>query len=93
MMRCLAHLANGTMTILDRIFHHIKKAADIIEASSLDYTVLRPAWLTNNDEIEYETTVKGENFKGTEVSRKSVAALGLEIIENPSIHVKKFRRK
>ncbi|MCQ1122907.1 SDR family oxidoreductase [Staphylococcus aureus] len=65
-----------------------KKAADIIEASSLDYTVLRPAWLTNNDEIEYETTVKGENFKGTEVSRKSVAALGLEIIENPSIHVK-----
>ena len=42
MMRCLAHLANGTMTILDRIFHHIR-AADIIEASSLDYTVLRPS--------------------------------------------------
>ncbi|HCX3588211.1 TPA: SDR family oxidoreductase [Staphylococcus aureus] len=64
-----------------------KKAAEIIETSSLDYTVLRPAWLTNNDEIEYEITIKGEDFKGTEVSRKSVAALGLEIIENPSIHV------
>ncbi|UXS28351.1 SDR family oxidoreductase [Staphylococcus delphini] len=65
-----------------------KKAADIIEQSILDYTILRPAWLTNYDEIDYETTGKEENFKGTEVSRKSVAALGLQIIQDNSLYSK-----
>ena len=65
-----------------------KKAADIIEQSNLDYTILRPAWLTNYDEIDYETTGKEENFKGTEVSRKSVAALGLQIIQDNSLYSK-----
>lgn len=49
----------------------------------MDYTVLRPVWLTNIDEIDYETTLKGEMFKGTEVSRKSVADLVKKIILNP----------
>ncbi|GIN90107.1 hypothetical protein J6TS1_02460 [Siminovitchia terrae] len=50
---------------------------DIIEASDLNYTVLRPAWLTDNDEIDYEITQKEVPFKGTEVSRKSVASKSL----------------
>jgi uncharacterized protein YbjT (DUF2867 family) len=54
----------------------------LIEASGLDYTILRPAWLTDNDEISYETTRKDEPFKGTEVSRKSVAALVVECIHD-----------
>jgi uncharacterized protein YbjT (DUF2867 family) len=64
-----------------------RKAADIIEASDLDYTIIRPAWLTANDEVEYETTKKGTPFKGTEVSRKSVAALIVKLIEHPSSEV------
>lgn len=60
-----------------------RKAADVIEASDLDYTVVRPAWLQNNDEVDYETTHKPEPFKGTEVSRKSVAAYIADIIEHP----------
>ncbi|HEX2395307.1 MAG TPA: SDR family oxidoreductase [Bacteroidales bacterium] len=60
-----------------------RKAAEIIEASNLDYTILRPAWLTDEDEIDYETTEKNEPFKGTEVSRKSVAALVVDLIKNP----------
>lgn len=60
-----------------------RRAADLIEASGLDYTIIRPAWLTDHDEVAYETTEKGEPFKGTEVSRKSVAALVVKIIENP----------
>lgn len=60
-----------------------KKAADIIEASSLDYTVVRPAWLTDTDEVSYETTQKGEPFKGTEVSRKSVGVFVADLILNP----------
>ncbi len=65
-----------------------RRAADAIEASGLDYTILRPAWLTDYDEIEYETTEKSEPFKGTEVSRKSVANLIVKIIQSPTRHSK-----
>jgi uncharacterized protein YbjT (DUF2867 family) len=60
-----------------------RKAADAIEASGLDYTILRPAWLSDHDEVSYETTGRYESFKGTEVSRKSVAALVVECIHDP----------
>ncbi|TRZ45113.1 SDR family oxidoreductase [Robertkochia solimangrovi] len=60
-----------------------RKAADIIEASNLDYTIVRPAWLQNEDEVDYETTQKGEDFKGTEVSRKSVGVYIADIIQHP----------
>ncbi|MEH0157290.1 SDR family oxidoreductase [Limibacter armeniacum] len=60
-----------------------RKAADIIEASALDYTIVRPAWLTNKDEISFETTQKEEAFKGTEVSRKSVGHYIADIILHP----------
>jgi uncharacterized protein YbjT (DUF2867 family) len=56
----------------------------LIETSGLNYTILRPAWLTDADEIDYETTARDEPFKGTEVSRKSVAALVVEIISSPA---------
>ncbi len=62
-----------------------RRAADIIEASGLNYTILRPAWLTDEDEVDYETTERNEPFKGTEVSRKSVAALIVKIIDSPEL--------
>lgn len=65
-----------------------RRAADAIEASRLAYTILRPAWLTDHDEVDYETTEKDEPFKGTEVSRKSVADLIVKIIESPTLHSK-----
>ena len=37
-----------------------RRAADAIEASGLDYTILRPAWLTDEDEVDYETTERNE---------------------------------
>ena len=63
-------------------------AAKVIESSDVDYTVIRPAWLTNHDEIDYETTQKGEAFKGTEVSRKSIADLVTKLDADPtwSVH-------
>jgi len=61
-----------------------RRAADVIEASGLDTTILRPAWLTDKDEVDYETTGRDEPFKGTEVSRKSVAALIAKIIDSPT---------
>jgi hypothetical protein len=37
-----------------------REAADLIEASELDYTIVRAAWLTDQDEVSHETTEKGE---------------------------------
>ncbi|MFC6290106.1 SDR family oxidoreductase [Levilactobacillus angrenensis] len=59
-------------------------AAKVIEDSDLDYTIVRPAWLSNKDEVAYETTQKGEPFKGTEVSRKSIAALVAKLVADPT---------
>lgn len=65
-----------------------REAANLIEASSVDYTILRAAWLTDTDEVDYETTGRHEPFKGTEVSRKSVAGLIVQIIQSPQLHSK-----
>src|SRR5262249_11929350 len=63
-----------------------RRAADAIEASELDFTILRPAWLQDEDEIYYEITEKGTPFKGTEVSRRSVADLIVKVIHSPELH-------
>ncbi|MBN3822129.1 SDR family oxidoreductase [Burkholderia sp. Ac-20384] len=60
-----------------------RRSADLIEASDTDYTVLRAAWLQDKDEVSYEITRRDEPFKGTEVSRKSVAALVTELVAHP----------
>lgn len=62
-----------------------RRAADLIEQSALDYTIVRPAWLTDHDEVDYETTQKGQPFKGTEVSRKSVAAYIVQVLLQPAL--------
>ncbi len=60
-----------------------RKAADVIEASDLDYTILRPTWFTDADEVDYETTKKGEPERGSVVSQRSLATLIAKIIESP----------
>lgn len=64
-----------------------RNAARIIEASTLDFTILRPAWLDNNDDIAYATTRKGEPFKNASstVSRKSVADLVVRLATTPGL--------
>ncbi|WP_195701806.1 SDR family oxidoreductase [Companilactobacillus futsaii] len=64
-----------------------RKSAKLIENSDLEYTMIRPAWMDNKDEIDYETTQKGEPFKGTEVSRKSIADFVIKLINNPQAHI------
>lgn len=64
-----------------------KKAAASIEASNLDYTIIRPACLQDLDEVDYEITTKEEPFKGTKVSRKSVASLITKIITQPQLYL------
>ena len=64
-----------------------RRAADAIEASGLAYTLVRPAWLMDEDEVAYELTRKGQAFKGTVVSRKSVGDLIAQVIADPALHV------
>ena len=60
-----------------------RRSADLIEASDTDYTILRAAWLQDEDDVSYETTGRHDPFKGTEVSRKSVAALAVDVALHP----------
>ncbi|WGI19725.1 NAD(P)H-binding protein [Latilactobacillus sakei] len=59
-------------------------AAKVIETSGLAFTIIRPAWLSDKDEIDYEITHRTDVFKGTEVSRKSVAAEVVRLVQNPT---------
>jgi uncharacterized protein YbjT (DUF2867 family) len=67
-----------------------RQAADVVSGSDLDYTIIRPAWLTDNDEVDYETTSynHGEAFKGTEISRKSIAAYVVSLVNDPTKDVR-----
>ncbi|WP_258296939.1 SDR family oxidoreductase [Paenibacillus peoriae] len=59
-----------------------RKSARLLEESDLDYTILRCTWFTNKNEVEYELTEKGEPLTGTEISRKSIAALVIKLAES-----------
>ncbi|MFC6163779.1 NAD(P)H-binding protein [Lactiplantibacillus dongliensis] len=51
-----------------------RAAADVIEASDLDYTIVRPGWFDNGSD-DYEVTQKGTPFGGHDVSRRAIADL------------------
>ncbi|SNC65284.1 NAD(P)H-binding [Hymenobacter gelipurpurascens] len=70
-------------TPLKAVLKPYRKAADVIEASSLDYTVLRPAWFTSDNEVDFEITHKGEPERGSVISQKSLATFITQIIESP----------
>ncbi|MCI1554302.1 MAG: NAD(P)H-binding protein [Levilactobacillus sp.] len=68
------------------VMEDTRRAAKIIEDSPLDYTIIRAGYMTNKDEIDYELTEKGETFKGTTISRQSIADLIVKIAKNPALH-------
>lgn len=73
-------------TPLKSVLVPYRKLADVIESSNLDYTILRPDWFTNTNEIDYAITHKGEPEKGSSISRKSIAAFIATLVENPELH-------
>ncbi|KPH14339.1 NAD(P)H-binding protein [Chryseobacterium sp. ERMR1:04] len=64
-----------------------RKLADIIESSGLNYTILRPDWFTNVDEVDYETTIKGSPEIGSAISRKSIADFVSKLINYPNLYI------
>lgn len=71
------------ITPIKPVLMSYRKLADVIEASGLDYTILRPDWFTNTNEVDYAITRKGEPENGTAISRKSIAAFVSLIVEDP----------
>ena len=65
-----------------------RESAAVIEASDLNYTILRPAWLDDQDVVAYGITHKGEIFRspGATVSRRSVAELVIALCLSPELH-------
>lgn len=64
------------------------RTAEVIEHSPLEYTILRPVWLTDKSIEKVELTQKGEIFKGTETSRASLGRFIADVVENPQLHIR-----
>lgn len=58
----------------------------LIEASDLDYTILRPGWFTHDAAIAYQITQKGEPFRGHDVSLNSLSDLIVKLATTPGLH-------
>ena len=70
-------------TPLKSVLIPYRKLADVVESSGLEYTILRPDWFTNVNEVDYALTHKGEPEAGTAISRKSIASFIASLVENP----------
>ena len=62
-----------------------RDSAAVIEASDLDYTILRPGWFARDDEISYQITQKGQPFVGHDVSLDSLSALIVKLALTPGM--------
>ena len=65
-----------------------RDSAAVIEASDLDYTILRPGWFTQDATIDYRITQKGEPFHGHDVSLNSLSDLIVKLALSPTLHVR-----
>src|SRR5271163_4313563 len=66
-----------------------RDSAAVIEASDLDYTILRPGWFTHDDEVAYQLTQKGEPFIGHDVSLNSLADLIVRLSLTPGMEIRR----
>ena len=65
-----------------------RDSAAVIEASDLDYTILRPGWFTSDAAVDYRLTQKGEPFEGHDVSLNSISDLIVKLAMTPGLHVR-----
>lgn len=64
-----------------------RDAADVIEASDLNYTIVRPGWFTGGP-VNYEVTRKGEPFGGHDVSVSSIADIVMKLVDDDTLYSK-----
>ncbi|MGN1283632.1 MAG: NAD(P)H-binding protein [Limosilactobacillus sp.] len=68
------------------ILRTYREAADVVEASDLDYTVVRPGWFMGGP-VDYEITHKGEPFGGHDVSVASIADYVTKLVNDDQLDV------
>ena len=64
-----------------------RDSAALIEASDLDYTILRPGWFTREQVVSYQVTQKGEPFRGHDVSLNSLSDLIAKLALTPGLEI------
>ncbi|MCK1160318.1 NAD(P)H-binding protein [Streptococcus uberis] len=70
------------------ILQPYRKAADILEASDLDYTILRPGWFDNSSDLSYQLYPKGEVITGNNISRLAIAQVVKNMVLFPERYVR-----
>ena len=65
-----------------------RDSAALIEATDLDYTILRPGWFTHDEAIDYQITQKGDPFHGHDVSLNSLSDLIVKLAFSPSLEAR-----
>lgn len=65
-----------------------RKAVDVVEASSLDWTVLRPGYLQDGDADDFTLSVKCEPAKGCITTIPSIVHLIARLLEDPSLYLR-----
>lgn len=63
-----------------------RQAVDIIEASSLNYTILRPGYLRAGAEEDYVLSVKGESAKGYVTTIPSLVSFAVKLILDDKLY-------
>lgn len=74
----------GTPGKVSPVLRPYRAAADVIEASDLNYTVIRPGWFTAGP-VDYQVTHKGEPFGGHDVSIASIADAVKKLAADPKL--------
>lgn len=70
------------------VLNPYRDSATLIEASDLDYTILRPGWFKQDNKIAYQLTQKGEAFIGHDVSLNSLSDLIVKLALDPRLHLR-----
>lgn len=64
-----------------------REAANIVEHSELDYTILRPGYLQDGDKDDFVLTFKGEQAKGYISTISSVVEFAIRLIDDNNLHI------
>jgi uncharacterized protein YbjT (DUF2867 family) len=65
-----------------------RDSAAAIEASDLEWTILRPAWFTQEPGSDYQLTQKGEPFQGHDISLDGLAELIVKLCTTQGLHLR-----
>ena len=65
-----------------------RQAVDIVEASDLNYTVLRPGYLKEGEENDFVLSIKGEPAKGYITTIPSLVKLAVQLISDETLYAR-----